>query len=262
VALRSRRPNRRADALDAEPADPSDEVGAVDAIAVVDQVLGVLAPGRGLDHLAPHPGGDRVGGHVEVKQTTPIVADQEEDVEGLEGQGLEQAAELARGGGSGGRFAPDLKGAILGRVTSPRPQGPPPHAAHLSPNDGRIEALVSIVGLALLIFGLIEIDLRDQLGSHQAMPGLLPDGRSARPTGRNIFSAFQSLGLTYTSHGIRLDRLTATQRRILSLLRIPFPGWSNTPSPDPSHCVRKTGLTARFHGSNPCSGARIRTWWG
>jgi hypothetical protein len=161
-----------------------------------------------------------------------------------------------------GRFAPDLKGAILGRVTSPRPQGPPPHAAHLSPNDGRIEALVSIVGLALLIFGLIEIDLRDQLGSHQAMPGLLPDGRSARPTGRNIFSAFQSLGLTYTSHGIRLDRLTATQRRILSLLRIPFPGWSNTPSPDPSHCVRKTGLTARFHGSNPCSGARIRTWWG
>ena len=90
-------------------------------------------------------------------------------------------------------------------------------------NDDRIEALVSIVGLALLIFGLVELDLREQLGSRQAMPGLLPEGRSARPTGRNIFSAFQGLGLTYTSQGIRLDRLTTTQRQILSRLRIPLP---------------------------------------
>jgi hypothetical protein len=56
-----------AHALDAEPRDPSGEVGAVDAIAVVDQVLGVLAPGRGLDHLASDPSGGRMGRHVEVK---------------------------------------------------------------------------------------------------------------------------------------------------------------------------------------------------
>ncbi len=29
-----------------------------------------------------------MGGHVDVEQATPIVADQEEDVQGLEGQGL------------------------------------------------------------------------------------------------------------------------------------------------------------------------------
>ena len=34
---------------------PGREVGAVDAIAVVDQVTGVLTPGCGLAHLAPDP---------------------------------------------------------------------------------------------------------------------------------------------------------------------------------------------------------------
>ena len=92
-------------------------------------------------------------------------------------------------------------------------------------NDDRIQALVSIVGLALLVFGLIELDLRRALGDNDELAGLLPEGRLARPTGRNIMAAFQGLGLTYTSQGIRLDRLTATQRRILSLLgvRCPWP---------------------------------------
>lgn len=88
-------------------------------------------------------------------------------------------------------------------------------------NDERIEALISIVGLATLVFGLIEIDLRQALGEEQELPGLLPEGRAARPTGRNILSAFQGLGLTYGPGGkIQLDRLTSTQRRILELLNI------------------------------------------
>jgi hypothetical protein len=78
-----------ADALDAEPRDPVGEVCAVDAIAVMDQVDRVLASGRGLDHLAPDPGGGRVSGQVEVEQAAAAVADQEEDVEGPEGQGLD-----------------------------------------------------------------------------------------------------------------------------------------------------------------------------
>jgi transposase len=89
-------------------------------------------------------------------------------------------------------------------------------------NDDRIHALVSIVGLALLIFGLIETTRR-ALGEHEQLPGLLPEGRSAIPTGANILAAFQGLGLTYTPAGIRLDRLTHTQRRILELLQIPTP---------------------------------------
>ena len=90
-------------------------------------------------------------------------------------------------------------------------------------NDDRIHALISIVGLALLIFGLIETQTRHALGTGEQLPGLLPEGRSAIPTGANILAAFQGLGLTYTPHGIRLDRLTHTQRRILELLQIQPP---------------------------------------
>src|SRR5215217_4437398 len=90
-------------------------------------------------------------------------------------------------------------------------------------NDDRIMALTSIVAIALLIFGLIESQLRHALGDHEQLPGLLPEGRAAKPTGRNILSAFQGLGLTYTPTGIRLDRLTHTQQRVLDLLEIQPP---------------------------------------
>jgi hypothetical protein len=89
-------------------------------------------------------------------------------------------------------------------------------------NDDRIEALVGVVGLALLTFGLIETELRRRLGDEQ-LPGLLPERRSGPPTGRNILAAFQGLGITYTPAGIMLDRLTPTQRRILELLEIEPP---------------------------------------
>ena len=90
-------------------------------------------------------------------------------------------------------------------------------------NDDRVYALISIVGIALLIFGLIEAQTRAALGSDEQLSGLLPEGRAARPTGRNILSAFQGLGLTYTHHGIQLDTLTHTQQRILELLEIQPP---------------------------------------
>lgn len=96
-------------------------------------------------------------------------------------------------------------------------------------NDDRIAALVSVIGLALLVFGLIEADLRRRLAPAEALPELLPEGRAARPTGRNILAAFQGLGLTYTPDGIVLDRLTHTQRRILELLEVPIP-WPEAPS--------------------------------
>jgi hypothetical protein len=89
-------------------------------------------------------------------------------------------------------------------------------------NDDRVHALVSLVGIALLIFGLIETELRKRLDGDQ-LPDLLPEGRAAKPTGRNILAAFQGLGLTYTPDGIRLDRLTTTQRRILEHLEIQPP---------------------------------------
>jgi hypothetical protein len=88
-------------------------------------------------------------------------------------------------------------------------------------NDDRIHALVSLVGIALLIFGLIESQLRTALDGQTLH--LLPEARAAKPTGRNILAAFQGLGLTYTTRGPVLDRLTYTQRRILELLEIQPP---------------------------------------
>ena len=94
-------------------------------------------------------------------------------------------------------------------------------------NDDRIYALISIVGIALLIFGLIETGLRQALQhdprqSRELLP-LLPEGRLAKPTGANVLAAFQGLDLTYTHRGIELDPLTPTQQRILELLQIQPP---------------------------------------
>jgi hypothetical protein len=90
-------------------------------------------------------------------------------------------------------------------------------------NDDRVYALLSIVGISLLLFGLIEAQTRAALGPDQQLPGLLPEGRCAKPTGRNILTAFQGLGLTYTHTGIQLDTLTDTQQHILELLQIQLP---------------------------------------
>lgn len=96
-------------------------------------------------------------------------------------------------------------------------------------NDDRIEALIGVVGIALLIFGLIEADLRKRLPTDQErLPGLLPEGRAAKPTGRNILAAFNGLAFTYTKTGPMLDRLTPTQRQILALLDIPLPWIEST----------------------------------
>jgi len=90
-------------------------------------------------------------------------------------------------------------------------------------NDDRITALIAVVGIALLIFGLIEADLRRSIGPNNQLPGLLGEGRAAKPTGRNILTAFNDLHLTYTHPGPVLDRLTPTQRTILAHLDIPLP---------------------------------------
>ncbi len=96
-------------------------------------------------------------------------------------------------------------------------------------NDDRIQALIAIIGIALLIFGLIEAELRASLGDGVALPGILPEGRPAIPTARAVLAAFDGLHLTYTPGGIVLDHLTQVQRTILGLLDIPLP-WPEKPA--------------------------------
>lgn len=105
-------------------------------------------------------------------------------------------------------------------------------------NDDRIAALISVVGLALLVFGIIEARVRHALGPGHCLPGILPEGRAALPTGRSIFAAFQGLGLTYTDDGPRLDPLTATQRRILELLDVRIP-WGERETLAPATCGKR-----------------------
>src|SRR6266571_1469892 len=60
-------------------------------------------------------------------------------------------------------------------------------------NDDRIEALIAVIGIALLIFGLIEAELRAALGPGVPLPGILPEGRAAIPTARAVLAAFGGL---------------------------------------------------------------------
>jgi len=96
-------------------------------------------------------------------------------------------------------------------------------------NDDRIAALVAVIGIALLIFGLIEAELRNALGPGTPLPGILPEGRAAIPTARAALTAFDGLCATYTpGGGLILDRLTPAQRMILACLDIPLP-WPEKP---------------------------------
>lgn len=105
-------------------------------------------------------------------------------------------------------------------------------------NDDRIEGLLAIVGLALLVFGLIEFAVRRALPPGQLLEGLLPEGRAASPTGRSILAAFQGLGITYTQDGPVLDPLTATQAEILRLLGIASP-WPVLGKSDLANCGKR-----------------------
>jgi len=108
-------------------------------------------------------------------------------------------------------------------------------------NDDRIYALISIIGIALLIFGLLETQLRQALDAddHQdkRLP-LLPESRLTKPTGANILAAFQGLNLTYTHRSIELDPLTPTQQRILDLLGIQ-PPWPQRGQVELRNCGKR-----------------------
>ncbi len=70
-------------------------------------------------------------------------------------------------------------------------------------NDDRVYALISIIGIALLIFGLIESQTTPSARAEEERQdsGAPARGKLAKPTGRNILAAFQGLGITYTTNG-------------------------------------------------------------
>jgi transposase len=62
-------------------------------------------------------------------------------------------------------------------------------------HNRRIHALITVICLALLVYCLIERQVRQALGPEQTMRGLYPDNRAVRPTGRLILYHLNTLTL-------------------------------------------------------------------
>jgi transposase len=92
-------------------------------------------------------------------------------------------------------------------------------------SNRRAAALVQVCSIALLVYGLIETQVRTAMAPARTIPGLLPEGRAARPTAENIFKAFNGLGYqrARTPQGIQHlpDPLNPAQTAILTALGIP-----------------------------------------
>src|SRR5262249_42931682 len=93
---------------------------AVCPIPISQQVPGLPPPGVGFDQLAPHPGGSRVRGDIDVQEFPAAVRDEQQDVQGAAGEGVDREQvrrpELQAGGGQEG--TPGLAGRAR-RTASP-----------------------------------------------------------------------------------------------------------------------------------------------
>jgi transposase len=100
-------------------------------------------------------------------------------------------------------------------------KGPLAVAPMFLKNNRRIEALISVICLALLIFALVERAVRLALSPMVKLAGLWA-GRPAKPTGRLIFAALSHLRLvpaTNTSPA-HIPRPPPLQARLLELLDV------------------------------------------
>lgn len=61
-------------------------------------------------------------------------------------------------------------------------------------NNDRAAALVQVCSFALLVYGLVEAQVRAGIAPARTIRALLPEGRAARPTAANIFAAFAGRG--------------------------------------------------------------------
>lgn len=99
-------------------------------------------------------------------------------------------------------------------------KGPLAVAPMFLKNNRRIEALVAIICLALLIFCLVEREVRNGIAPETKMTGIYPENRPMKPTGRLILAALDGLRLipaTATGPPV-IPRPTETELRLLELL--------------------------------------------
>lgn len=91
-------------------------------------------------------------------------------------------------------------------------------------SNRRIEALVTILGIALMIFSLIERAARRALAAGEKVPNLLAGHVAARPTGDNLLKALGPIALACFRFGERWQRavadLSPLQHTLLRLLGV------------------------------------------
>ncbi len=89
-------------------------------------------------------------------------------------------------------------------------------------NNRRIAALITVICLALLIFSLIEREVRTAIAPETTMLGLYPERRPARPTGRMILAALATMRLIPASRGTppHVPHPNTTQLHLLQLLGV------------------------------------------
>jgi len=92
-------------------------------------------------------------------------------------------------------------------------------------SNRRIVGLITILGIALMIFSLIEREARRALGAQAKVPNLLAGHVAARPTGDNLLKALREISLAtieIAGHRHRLvSEVTPLQQTLLRLLGIP-----------------------------------------
>lgn len=100
-------------------------------------------------------------------------------------------------------------------------KGPLAVAPMFLKNNRRIEALITVICLALLIFCLIERSVRRALAPDTTMTGLYP-GQKAKPTGMLIFQALAGLRLIPATNGqpATIPQPGPVQARLLRLLAV------------------------------------------
>ena len=92
---------------------------------------------------------------------------------------------------------------------------------HLKSNR-RIQALITVICLALLVFCLVERAVRHAITPATTMVGLYPERRAVKPTGRLIFNALAGMRLIPATarQPAVIPRPTDTQLELLNLLGV------------------------------------------
>ena len=92
-------------------------------------------------------------------------------------------------------------------------------------SNRRIVGLLTILGIALLVFSLLEREARRALGPAAKVPDLLAGHVAARPTGDNLLKALRTISLMTLELDDALHRapsaLTALHQTLLHLLDVP-----------------------------------------